>query len=110
VSYVFAPDAFEEDCRRALLIVTTRDAPPHCAAPVIGRKLWRERGALALCRDGSGFVIESARAAGFDRPWAPRPARSGATAAPEAAVEAPNIPSSPPHDATPRPEDLQPDD
>ena len=107
VSYVFAPDAFEEDCRRTLLIVTTRDAPPHCAAPVIGRKLWRERGALALRRDGSRFVMESARAEGFDRPWAPRPARSNG---PEAAAESPIIPSSPPHDATPRPEDLQPDD
>ena len=65
VSYALAPDAFEEDCRRAAVIVATRDAPPDCAAIVIGRKLWRERGALALRRDGSGFVIESRAAAEF---------------------------------------------
>jgi competence protein ComEC len=38
VSYAFAPDAFEEDCRRAAIIVATRDAPPDCEAIVIGRK------------------------------------------------------------------------
>jgi competence protein ComEC len=61
VSYALAPDALEEDCRRALLIVTTRDAPPDCAAAVIGRDVLRKRGALALRRDGSGFVIEGTR-------------------------------------------------
>src|SRR5262245_53071639 len=47
-SYVFAPDAFEEDCRRTAIVVATRDAPPDCEAIVIGRKQWREQGALAL--------------------------------------------------------------
>ncbi len=110
VSYALAPDAFEEDCRRALLIVTVRDAPPDCAAPVIGRKLWRERGALALRRDGAGFVVEYAHAEGFDRPWAPRPMRPAGAAGPDAATNAPAALRSPPHDAMPRPEDLQPDD
>ena len=73
VSYALAPDAFEDDCRRAVLIVTTRDPPPDCAATVIGRDLWRRRGALALRREGSGFVIEAARPPNFDRPWAPAP-------------------------------------
>jgi competence protein ComEC len=111
VSYALAPDAFEEDCRRALLILTTRDAPPGCAAPVIGRKVWRERGALALRRDGAGFVIEAARTEGFDRPWSPQRARTAAApASPDAATDAPAASRSPPHDATPRSEDLQPDD
>ena len=48
MSYAFAPDAFEEDCRRAAIIVATGDAPPDCEATVIGRKQWREQGALAL--------------------------------------------------------------
>ena len=78
VSYALAPDAFEEDCRRAALIVTTREAPPDCAATVIGRSLWRARGALALRRDGAGFVIESARPPNFDRPWAPAAPTCGA--------------------------------
>jgi competence protein ComEC len=78
-----APDAFEEDCRRASVVVATRDAPPaNCAATVIGRSLWRDRGALALRRDGSGFVIESTRAVNFDRPWAPRQSRTSGTATP----------------------------
>jgi competence protein ComEC len=72
VSYVIAPDAFEEDCRHAAIIVATRDAPPDCDAKVIGRHDWREHGALALYRNGSGFVIESTRPPNFDRPWAPR--------------------------------------
>ena len=60
VSYAFAPDAFEEYCRRAAIIVATRNAPPDCDATVIGRKQWREQGALALYRDrnGSGFTID----------------------------------------------------
>jgi competence protein ComEC len=82
VSYAFAPDAFEEDCRRAAIIVATRDAPPDCDTTVIGRKQWREQGALALYRDrnGSGFTIESARPLNYDRPWAPRIVRAAANA------------------------------
>ena len=81
VSYAFAPDAFEEDCRRAAIIVATRDAPPDCDATVIGRKQWREQGALALYRDrGSGFTIEPARPLNYDRPWAPRIVRAAANA------------------------------
>ncbi|MGB6542507.1 MAG: hypothetical protein WBF03_16745 [Xanthobacteraceae bacterium] len=111
VSYALAPDAFEEDCRRALLILTTRDAPPDCAASVIGRKVWRERGALTLRRAGAGFVIEAARTEGFDRPWSPQRARTAATpASPDAATDVPSASRSPPRDATPRSEDLQPDD
>ena len=84
VSYVIAPDAFEEDCRHATIIVATRDAPPDCDAKVIGRRDWREHGALALYRNGSGFVIESTRPPNFDRPWAPRaPPRAASAASPE---------------------------
>jgi hypothetical protein len=38
---------------------------------VIARALWRARGALTLRRDGSGFVMQSARSKNFDRPWSP---------------------------------------
>ena len=109
VSYVLTPDAFEEDCRRAAIIVAIRDAPPDCDATVIGRKDWRQHGALALYRNGSGFIIESARPPNFDRPWAPRPARSATAANTDTA---PNLPAAPPppRDATPRPDDLQADD
>jgi competence protein ComEC len=103
VSYVPAPD--EEDCRRAAVIVATRDEPPDCAATVIGRSLWRERGALAMRRDGgAGFIVKSTRPPNFDRPWAPRPPRAAssdtAASLPRTAI------SAPPRDATPHPDDL----
>jgi competence protein ComEC len=90
--------------------VTTRDALPDCAAPLIGRKVWRERGAVALRREGSGFVMESAPPDGFDRRWSPQRARTAATANADTAPSAAEAPRAPPRDATPRSEDLQPDD
>lgn len=111
VAYVTAPDAFEEDCARAILIVTAHEPPPGCAAFVIGRKLWRTNGALTLRRSGSGFVMGSARPASFDRPWAPAPQRSRLAAATAAGADAAPQTSSraPPRDATPRPEDIEAD-
>jgi len=107
VSHALTPDAFEEDCCRGAVIVATRDEPPDCAAMVIGRSLWRERGAIALRRDGAGFVIESTRPPNFDRPWAPRPARSTGS---DTAANPPAATRAPTRDATPPPEDLQADD
>jgi competence protein ComEC len=94
VSYALAPEALEEDCRRAVVVVTTRAAPPDCATLVIGRELWRTRGA---------------RPENFDRPWAPRPSRtvSGANSDSETRPAAEHAV---PRDATPKPEDLQADD
>jgi competence protein ComEC len=110
VAYDVAAEAVEEDCRRAAIVVTAKDAPPDCSAFVVGRALWRARGALSLRRDGGdGFIIDAARAENFDRPWATRVPRasSGANAENEAGSAASR---SPPRDATPKPEDLQPDD
>jgi competence protein ComEC len=98
VAYTLAPDAFEDDCRNAALIVAMHDPPPDCAAMVVGRADLRARGALALRRTDSGFEIVSARPPNFDRPWAPAPppkAQPGKVA--------------PSPDATPRPEDLDAD-
>jgi competence protein ComEC len=108
VSYALAPDAFEDDCRRALLVVTTRDPPPDCAATVIGRDLWHRRGALALRREGSGFVIEAARPPNFDRPWAPAP-RSAQNIANGETDPSTGANHAPPRDATPRQEDIEAD-
>ena len=72
VAYALAQAALEEDCRRAALVVATRGDPPQdCKAVVIERALWRQRGALAVRRQGGDFVIQSARTGTFDRPWAP---------------------------------------
>ena len=113
VSYAFAPDAFDEDCRRAAIVVATRDAPHNCEATVIGRKQCREQGALALYRDGNGFIIESARPLNYDRPWAPRVVHAPSAGSQETSGNAtsPKPPHSPPpRDATPAAEDLQADD
>jgi competence protein ComEC len=108
VAYVIAPDAFAEDCRRAVLVIAAREPPPDCAAAVVARSFWRDHGALALRREGAGFVIEAARPGGFDRPWAPAPGSPrGATAM--SAAGSPDAAGSPPKDATPRPEDIEAD-
>jgi competence protein ComEC len=96
-------DAFEDDCVRAAVIVAQRDAPPDCAAFVVDRKLRLARGALALNRHGTGFVIDAARPPGLDRPWAPAVAThsSGAAQLPTTSRHAPQ------RDATPRATDLE---
>jgi competence protein ComEC len=110
VAYDMAPDALEEDCRRAALVVTTQDAPPNCAAQVIGRALWRAHGALALRHVGAGFVVETARAPNYDRPWSPQATRSKAATDSDAAV-APSAPTkTAPQDATPRQDDMDADE
>jgi competence protein ComEC len=111
VSYAIEPDAFEEDCRRAMLILATHDdPPPDCAATVIGRDVWRRRGALSLRRDGAGFIVEGTRPENFDRPWAPAiPPRRAAPDSASASDLDGNGPRQQPRDATPRPEDIEAD-
>jgi competence protein ComEC len=103
VAIATSPAAFADDCARAVLVVTTRAAPPHCAAVVVDRNLWRAGGALALHRTGPRWEITAARPSSQDRPWAPV-ARSGAR------VRTPTTDGPAARDATPRPEDLGADD
>ena len=109
VAYALTPEAFEDDCREAVLVVAARaPPPPGCAAMVISRETWRARGALALRRTPEGFAIRSVRAADFDRPWSPAsPRRRAGRSAdePSAAASA----QTPPRDATPQPEDIEAD-
>jgi competence protein ComEC len=110
VAYAVAPDAFEDDCRRASLILAVHDdAPPGCAAKVIGRALWYDRGALALRRSGAGFVIDAARSRNFDRPWAPAPPRRVFTTDETNAKSATSAPSPAQRDATPKQDDIEAD-
>ena len=99
-----SPAAFDDDCARAALVVTTRTAPPGCAATVIDRQAWRAGGALALRRVGDAWVVTEARPRGQDRPWAPA-VEAGAGSA-RASAPSP----SGPRDATPHPEDLGAED
>jgi competence protein ComEC len=108
VAHVLEPEAFEEDCRRAVLVIANRDPPPDCAAMVVTRDLLRNRGALALRRTASGFAIESARPPNFDRPWSPAPKPRGAPSETNASSDIVSPPRAQ-RDATPRPEDIEAD-
>src|SRR5712664_1158674 len=44
------PDALTDDCERAALVVTTRQASPSCPAPVIGQDRLRSQGPMVLRR------------------------------------------------------------
>jgi competence protein ComEC len=105
VAIALTPEAFEEDCSKAAVIVSRRTAPPGCAAKVIDRDVWLRSGAVALRRVGEGFELTAARPEGYDRPWsrAVAPAATAEPARPNAAR-----PLTP--DATPREEDLEPGD
>ncbi|HEY5966021.1 MAG TPA: ComEC/Rec2 family competence protein, partial [Xanthobacteraceae bacterium] len=101
VSQVLAADAFEEDCRRAAIVVTAREAPPACQALIVDRTMSRARGAITIRRSGEGWDVTAAMPKGQDRPWARAAAEPAETLAP-----APSLPQ--PRDATPRTEDLEP--
>jgi competence protein ComEC len=96
VSYVKAVDAFAEDCTRAAVVVSARQAQAPCAATLIDRKVWRAHGAVALRWTGKDFAESFARPPDYDRPWAPAPREV-------------TVPATPP-DATPKPADLEPGD
>jgi competence protein ComEC len=99
VSQVITPDAFEEDCRLAAVVVTSRELPAECKALVVDRKVSRGHGAMALRWTGEGFEVKAARPPGLDRPWARGPVVPDETAVAPA--------SAAPRDATPRTEDLE---
>ncbi|KIZ40841.1 MULTISPECIES: ComEC/Rec2 family competence protein [Rhodopseudomonas] len=68
------PEALDDDCTRAAVIVSALPAPDDCAARLIGPEQWRRGGALALRRGrdgGDGWAIDAVRPRGTDRPWAP---------------------------------------
>ena len=98
-------EAFEEDCRRAALVISARDAPPGCAALLVDREVSRRLGAIALRRLGERFEITATRSAGYDRPWAPAVAHGSDVPEPRRPA-----PDAQPRDATPRQEDLEPGD
>jgi competence protein ComEC len=99
VSFALASEAFAEDCTRAAVVVSAREAPADCSGLLIDRKSWRANGAMALRWTGARFEATAARPPGYERPWAPRP-RNIAETAP--ASSRPAV-----HDATPRAEDLK---
>ena len=104
IALVRAPPAFEEDCRRAAIVISPRTAPPSCAAIVIDRMKSRANGAAALRRIGGQWEIKVARPAGHGRPWA-RMAATGETETLPSTSARPAV-----RDATPHAESLEPGD
>jgi competence protein ComEC len=105
VALALHAEAIAEDCRKAALVVTTRNAPGNCAATIIDRMLRAQSGALALRRVGSSWEVAAARPDGYDRPWSRANARSGTAGSAQPPSQA-----RPARDATPRSEDLEPGD
>lgn len=96
-------EAFADDCVKAAVIVTRHGPPSGCSAMVLQRTDLARTGAVALRRVDGAWERTDARPPGYQRPWAK--ARGPASAS---GSSAPNARSAPP-DATPRPEDLDPD-
>jgi competence protein ComEC len=107
VALTLRPDALADDCRHAVLLVTTKQAPPACGATVIDLERLRRQGAMALRRAKDGFVVDAVKPRGVNRPWAP-----GATG--DAETDPTNLtprPAAPRGvDATPAEADLQAED
>jgi competence protein ComEC len=104
VAQAFKPEALADDCERAALIVTLRQAPASCAASVIDADRLRRQGAMALRRSREGFVVEAAKPRGIDRPWSPAAAEESEA---DARVLAPRIVPPRAVDATSAEADLQ---
>ncbi|MFA6266986.1 MAG: ComEC/Rec2 family competence protein [Pseudolabrys sp.] len=101
VAYALTAEAFDEDCGRAAIVLSSRTRPGDCAALLIDRPVWQRGGATALYEKGGGFDIDVARPSTGDRPWARAraSAASNTTAAPNARRLQP--------DATPLVQDLE---
>jgi len=78
---VLDPEAFQEDCARAKIVLTARSAPPSCRATLVDRTSLRQNGAVALRRTASGFELSAARPPSAIRPWT-RPREQAVAAAP----------------------------
>jgi competence protein ComEC len=107
VAQALRADALTDDCARAALIVTAKQAPPDCAAAVIDQGRLRRQGTLALWRKGNEFAADAVRPKGYDRPWAPM-APGAADNNDGVLISRPAPPRA--QDATPSESDLQSED
>jgi len=74
LSVVIDRNAFEEDCARAVIVVSPLTAPATCKpARVYDERRLKETGAVGLVWTRDGFRETAARALLEDRPWSPAP-------------------------------------
>ena len=103
VALALQPDALADDCTRAAVIVTSKQAPAGCGTLVIDQERLRRQGTLAVHRKGDGFEMTAIRPDGVDRPWSPAVMETPKPRAPTRAKQ-------PAVDATPAEADQQPED
>ena len=99
VAFALSAEAFAEDCARAAVVISAREASAACAATLIDCKAWRADGATALRWTGKHFEVNSARPPGYQRPWACGASEPAGRAQPSTRPAA--------RDATPRVDDLE---
>jgi competence protein ComEC len=104
VALALRPEALGDDCERASLVVTARQAPASCAASVIDAERLRRQGALALRRSRDGYAVAAVKPKEIDRPWSPAITGEG-EAEPTLVAPRPVAPRA--VDATPSEADLQ---
>jgi competence protein ComEC len=102
ISMAMRIEAFAEDCARAAVVISDREAPGDCNAMLVDRTTWQSYGAVALRRAGDRFTQTVALPRSQDRPWTHR-----ARAISENAASSSRQPS---RGAEPHQDDLAPDD
>jgi competence protein ComEC len=101
VAFVRHSAAFEEDCRRAAIVLTGLVAPQSCKpALLLDRAALQRHGALAVRMNGGAFEIDSSAGTGDPRPWEERGRTGRATPATDtkgiAETDRPPLPDSQP--------------
>jgi competence protein ComEC len=107
VALALKPDALDDDCERAALLVTARQTPPGCGPTVVNLERLRRQGAMALRRTNDGFVVDAVKPRGVNRPWSPAAAGDAET---EPTTPAPRSAVPRAVDATPAEIDMQAED
>jgi competence protein ComEC len=102
VSMATSIEAFAEDCARAAVVISDREAPAGCNAMLVDRTVSQSYGAVALRRTGDRFIQTVTLPRSHDRPWTHRARAISGTAEPIRRQPAPG--------AEPHQDDLAPDD
>lgn len=110
VAFVSDRRGFEEDCRRAAIVVSRHPAPASCGAKtVLDRSHLAAHGATTLRLTAGGLEIDTVRRPGLKRPWLPdrpdaSPRRAAAPTEPAPPAGAPGTGISPelPEEEAPR--------
>ncbi|MGL5138720.1 MAG: ComEC/Rec2 family competence protein, partial [Beijerinckiaceae bacterium] len=102
VSLVLAPDAFEEDCRRAAIIVSPLRAPAWCkpGGLLLDQDMLARTGSLAIRRNGEAFDVTTARPADSWKPWFGAPPKANTAPVNEPPETSPPAPTNSDDDGT----------